>query len=135
MRWRRKTRESAAAAPPGLQPFAPIPDSLLSDLAAMAMDGEIYREDRWPAVVTAEWLREHQACASGVAAFAAAWPEGMPLTVESLKRCRELRIDLDWAVPLLPRSVLRRRLRIRHALTTLLRGSRWRTSARMCCGR
>jgi len=70
------------------------------------------RTDRWPDLITGDWLREHGACDGGAEMFEAAWPAGMELTRGNFARCRELDINLDWAEHLLPVSIHRERYAI-----------------------
>ena len=47
--------------------------------------------------ITADMLREHNACQGQVKRFEAEWPDGVRVTLKACKRAVELGLDLDWA--------------------------------------
>ena len=46
--------------------------------------------------ITAKWLREQDACEKQVETFEKEWPEGVVVSLGTLKRAAELALDLDW---------------------------------------
>jgi len=51
-----------------------------------------------PTLITADWLCRKGACTDTpqLAVFAAEWPDGAPVTQATLRRARELHLDLEW---------------------------------------
>ena len=48
--------------------------------------------------ITAQMLRDKNACKNQVTIFEAEWPEGVEISQAAIHRAIELRLDLDWFV-------------------------------------
>lgn len=52
--------------------------------------------------ITAELLRQHDACEPHVRIFEKHWPDGAETTVENLHKARRLKLDVTWLQRFIP---------------------------------